>query len=269
MRVVSWLPLQAQEWVDLHGYLLDGVWARFEKDNDWPDPVEVQRELRCVDPNRRVTQALDRMPSFFARREYSPPSLALTIFGLGCCENARPLLEQYLAIAKIALRRFDSPDLPNRLRRADVVAELDLSPAEADRLSIVLMQYAPFLGSGESSINGWDREVHPRAEEFEGIENVDELLDFEARKQRLAESERGIVLPAVPLASPPADSSHPSNTDNENLALAANVISAAAAVITVILLVASAPSVPTFAAVGLFGGLAAALLFLRKRLVGA
>jgi hypothetical protein len=264
VKTVSWLPPQAQEWVDLYGYFLDGVWARFESDNEWPDPVEVQRELRCADSTRRVTQALDRMPSFFARREYSPPNLALTIFGLGCCVSARPLLEQYLAVAKLALRRFDSPALPNRLRRSDVVTELDLSPAEAERLSMVLMQYAPFLGGGSIGINDWDREIHPQAEEFEGIEGVDDLLDFEARKQRLADLERRAAVPAAPVSIQATSLPPPSNPYNENLMLTATVISAAAAVITVLLMVASAPSAAGLAVLGFFGGLTAALSVFRR-----
>jgi hypothetical protein len=269
MKTVAWLPPEAREWVDLYGYFLEGVWTRFEKDGDWPDPVEVQRELRCADSTRRVTLALNRMPKGFARREYAPPKLALTIFGLGCCEGARLLLEQYLNVAKLALQRFDSPALPNRLRREDVISELDLSPAEADSLSIVLAQYAPFLGGGEISVDSWDREIHPQAEEFEGIEDVDDLLDFEARKQRLAEVERGSAAPAVPFST--SATSHPParNVYNENLMLGATVTSAAVAVITLVLMVASAPSAPGLALVGLSGGLTAALLlFRRKRIWG-
>jgi hypothetical protein len=269
MKAVSWLPPQAQEWVDLYGYFLEGVWTRFEKDGEWPNPVEVQRELRSADPSRRVNQALDRMPPLFARREYAPPRLALTVFGLGCCEGARPLLEQYLTVAKLALQRFDSPTLPNRLRREEVVAELNLSPVEADRLSAVLSQYALFLGSGDLSIENGDREIHPQAEEFEGVEDVDDLLEFLARKQRLAELGHSSPVPFALVApqapSPPPPPPPPSNTYDEKLKLGASMTSAAAAAATVGLMVASAPSVLGLALVGLFGGLAAALLLLRKR----
>jgi len=267
MKTVSWLPPQAQEWVDLYGYFLDGVWARFEADGEWPDPVEVQRELRSADRSRRVTQALDRMPPFFARREYAPPRLALTIFGLGCCDGARPLLEQYLAVAKLALERFDSPTLPNRLRREDVVAELDLSPDEADRLSVVLSQYAPFLGSGEISIEKWDREVDPQAEEFEGIEGVDDLLEILARKQRVED-----FLPLLPPPPVPAPSHVSSSVPTggaspyEKLMLGAALISAIAAMVSLGLTLASSLSPVALSFVGLFTCLTVALLILRRPL---
>ena len=267
MKTVSWLPPQARDWVDLYGYFLDGIWTRFEQDGKWPDPVEVQRELRCADPSRRVTQAMERMPPFFTRQEHVPPEISLTIFGLGCCDAARPLLEQYLDVARLALQRFDSPALPNRLSREDVVAELELSAAEADRLSVVLNRYALFLGSGDVSVGSWDREVHPQAEEFEGIEDVDHLLDFLARKQRLADLGQAPSVP-VPFATSPAPAPAPpqsSDSFEEKLKLAGTLTSATVAVITLALVLASSPSALGLALVGFFGGLATALMLLRQR----
>lgn len=261
MKTISWLSPQAQEWVDLYGYFLDGVWTRFEADGEWPDPVDVQRELRAADRSRRVTQALDRMPQFFARREYAPPTLALTILGLGCCDGARGLLEQYLAVAKLALERFDSPTLPNRLRREDVAAELELSSDETDRLSIALGQYAPFLGGGDVSIEKWDREVSPQAEEFEGVEDVDDLLEALARKMRVADPPP-LVLPAPAVVSQDVLGSAPplGASPYEKLMLSVGLISAVAAVVSVGLTLASSASVGALAVVGSFIVLTAVLL---------
>jgi hypothetical protein len=115
MTVPKWLSGPDREWVDQNRYFLEGIWRRFVHDGDWPDPTEVQRELRREDPGRRVADALGTMPRALARREYVPPRIALTVFGLGCCEGGRELLRNYLEVARRALARFDSPWLPNRL----------------------------------------------------------------------------------------------------------------------------------------------------------
>lgn len=183
---LEWLSARDREWVAQHHHLLNAVWTRFELDGEWPNPVEVLRELRAADPNRRVNAALDEMPVALCRRDYAPPRLILTIFGLGCCPGANRLLRQYLEVAQLALQRFDLPHLPNRLRRADAVEALGLTKTEADRLSAVLMLDAPFLGSGTSGIDDWEREIDPRAEEFQGIDGTEALLTYLSTQRRIA-----------------------------------------------------------------------------------
>jgi hypothetical protein len=221
---LEWLSPQDRDWVTRHRYFIEAVWERFDESGTWPDPVAVQRELRAADPSRRVNAALAEMPASLARREYVPAQLILSVFGLACCAGARPLLRQYLEVARLALRRFDSPELPNRLTRAEVVAALGLSDAEADRLSQVLMSDAPFLGGGNPTVANWDLEVDPRAEEFDGIESTDALIDFLSRQRRIAVEREPTILPAhhvrpvniqagtsqSPAATSPAD---PSSTD--------------------------------------------------------
>jgi hypothetical protein len=266
MKAIAWLPAEAQEWLGHYGYFLDGVWDRFERDGEWPNPVDVQRELRSADPTRRVTHALECMPNFLARREWSPPRLVLSMFGIACCDRARPLLEKYLRVAELALRRFDSPTLPNRLRRSDVVEDLHLSASETDRLSVLLALDAPFLGSGSISIDDWDREVDPRAEEFEGIEDVDDLLDFLATQRRLGEGADLAAALAVEVPPTVSNPQSPRRADpTERIMVLSTVSSAAATVITSILTLNFPVSPFSLGVVMFFFSLTAALLLLRKR----
>lgn len=134
---LDWLSPQDRDWVSRNRYFLDAVWRRFWESGNWPDPVDVLRELRAADPNRRVNAALAEMPAALGRREHAPSQLILSIFGIACCSEAQVLLRQYLDVSRLALRRFDSPELPNRLTRADVVAELHLDETVADRLALI------------------------------------------------------------------------------------------------------------------------------------
>lgn len=264
LRAPSWLSIPDSEWVEQNGYFLEGIWRRFVQDGEWPDPTEVQRELRQEDPTRRVADALATMPWSLARREYVPPRIALTVFGLGCCAGGRELLRSYLSVAQLALARFDSPGLPDRLTREDVIAELSLSDSEADRLSSVLMADAPFLGSGYSERDGWSRQVDPRAEEFEGIEDVDSLLSHLATQRGLNPPPPSP--PAVEQSDPTPPADQGQRGDHEryaNSAVTAGVVAALAAAITLVGTLVSSASIFNLALLGLFLGLAIAFIYLR------
>jgi hypothetical protein len=279
--VPPWLSSRDRDWLQHHGYFLDAVWVQFARSGGWPEPVEVLRELRATDPSRRVTTALDQMPPVLARRDYAPPQVVLSIFGLGCCEGAKDLMGQYLEVGRLALRRFDSPQLPNRLTRADVVKELGLDEVEANRLSQIVMNDAPFLCGGEASIESWDREIDPRVEEFEDIQTVEGLLAFLAAQRRV-DPQRNLASGPALLSSPPlqfgAAPHHqvhtgppPTRADNTPTEIQArltvwpSVVSALAAVLTLLISVFPSPSILGLALVGLFVGLSVALIGLQHR----
>jgi len=264
--MLEWLSARDREWVASNGDLLNAVWAHFAATGEWPDPVAILRGLRAANPNRRVNAALAEMPRVLGQREYGPPRLVLSIFGLGCCPNANPLLCQYVAVAQLALRRFDLPSLPNRLTRADVMAELGTSEVEADRLSEVLMRDAPFLGSGASGIDDWDREIDPRAEDFEGIDDPDSLLSFLAAQRRIAvEPEAPPVPPPEPQASPPPgpppdDETAPPPSDREDPRMPLAILAGLATIGSFVVNIVQSPSAPGLAVFAVFLGLTVILL---------
>jgi hypothetical protein len=139
----EFLSARDQDWVARNGDILNATFAHYEAKGEWPEPAEVIRPLRAANPNRKVVAALDEMPKALGHREDFPRRLVLSIFGLGCCERAAPLLGHYLTAAQMALRRFDLPGLTNHLSRQDVSAELGLGAPELDRLSELLMRDAP------------------------------------------------------------------------------------------------------------------------------
>ena len=273
---LEWLSPRDRDWVARNRYFLEAVWDRFQQSGEWPDPVEVQRELRAADRSRRVNAALAKMPGSLARREYAPARLILSIFGIACCNGGRDVLRQYLQVSRLALRRFDSPELPNRLTRAEVVAKLGLDETEADRLSKVLMNDAPFLGSGTSSIESWDREVHPQVEEFEGITNTNSLISFLSSQRGIAAehelppvqplphlySARQVTVPTVERA-PAVPAGRDSGDPHTNVSTSATV-SSLATIATFAITVAQSPSIPGMAISGGLLGLTIGLFWKRS-----
>jgi hypothetical protein len=184
---LDWLADDDRAWVGEDGYLLEAIWAHFHVTGEWPETVELQRRLHVEDARRRPAEAIASMPRALGLDEWANPRrLRLTIFGLGCCPGARRLLTDYVAVAQLALRRFGKLDLPNRLSRADVVADLGIGEPEIDRLSVILMPDADFLASGSSGRGDWDREIDPRVVDFSAVEDPDGLLAFLAARRRIA-----------------------------------------------------------------------------------
>jgi hypothetical protein len=243
---LEWLALPDREWVSRNRDLLEAVWDHFEATGEWPDPVEIMRHLRAADPNRRVNSALAEMPQALKREEFAPRRLELTIFGIGCCAEAEPFLRQYLTVAQLALSRFDLPHLPNRLTRAEVTAELGMDERKADRLSTLLMRDAPFLGGGSSGIADWDREIDPRAEEFQGIDDPHALLTFLAIQRRISAAPLQIPPPPLPppaLPEPAIPSPGASESENPQTQLSwLNAGAAIAAIGAFVFVIASSPS---------------------------
>lgn len=181
-----WLGSTEREWVEQNGFLLEAIWRHFHESGEWPEPVELQRRLYAENPDLPSAKAVGSLPRTLVIDEWAHPRhLALTIFGLGCCPGAQRLLGQYLEAAHLALRRFGSPELPNRLTFAELREALALGEVEAERLSVVLMRDADFLSSGDANIDSWDREIDPCVVEFESLEAPDELLNFLAKRRRL------------------------------------------------------------------------------------
>jgi hypothetical protein len=199
MKAPTWLGEHEREWVEKNGYLLEEVFSAFADSGEWPEPVQIQRELRTKRPMENAREALDSLPRVLGFEEWNPRRVVLTIFGIGCCRAAEPLLEDYRSVGYLALGRFEEAEETNRLRRSDVDSVLSKrSPEELNRLSWLLMADAFFLGSGSSQVESWEREIDPQVVEIEGTKNSGEMLG------RLAAIRRIGVASAVPNVPVPA-----------------------------------------------------------------
>jgi hypothetical protein len=213
------LPFLGQaenEWLEEHSYFLEVVYGHFQTTGTWPPAVQLLREIRASGLAAQPNQALESLPPAIGARRWGPDDdIHLSLFGLGACSAARPLLERYLEVLFLALRRFDAVGETNLLERPEVERALGLSPAEADRLSVVLMADAPFLGGGSSSPAGWSMAIDPRVADYETVDDVDEFLVALARERRQGPfrasrdlcaqpATRGAAVAPGPASEPPA-----------------------------------------------------------------
>lgn len=223
---LDWLPEGQRTWAIEHRAVLEAIFAAFERNGIWPDPVELDRQLRSQGTKIGVTAAANEMPRSLGERVHYPSSVDLSLFGLGCVAAASSLLDAYVATIWLALARFDDASVPRRLTRADAQQALGLDDHTMDRLSAIVVGRGNFfLGSGDASPGSWDMEIDERVVLYEDVTTREELL------ARLA-SERLVnpimsMEPRVPraaAAAPPPPATTPGETvDWAALARAASI----------------------------------------------
>ena len=172
----AWLPGDVARWAHAHGEGLDAIYSFFDRFGEWPNPVELQRQLRAAGKRIPLARLANEMPAELGRRTYAPDEVVLSLFGIASCAGSKELLDNYFGALRLAVDRHDQPKRANRLGREDVVAALSLNEHEADRLSKVLLADCPFLAGGESDLRSWDREIDERVVEYDDVSSIDEFL---------------------------------------------------------------------------------------------
>jgi hypothetical protein len=186
----DWLPPGISDWVRDYGPVLDRIYAAFHGSGNWPDPVQLDRELRSQGVRLPVVAAVGEMPRELGWREWSPPRVRLTLLGLACVPGARSVLTRYVEVLYLALERYDEPEQESRLTRREMVQRLRLGTEEADRVSSLLVDDCPFLGGGMASVNAWNLEIDWRITTFEGVESVDDFLRRLADQRQISPRRR-------------------------------------------------------------------------------
>lgn len=201
----DWLPPETAAWARRHLAVLEAIYDSFDRTGEWPDPVELQRTVRAAGMRLPLARIVTQMPPELGQRWYGPDRVVLSLFGVACCPAARTLVDAYFATLQLALVRHDSPALANRLTREDVVVNLGLDQTQADRLSTLILADCPFLGSGDSGLHSWDREIDERVVEYDHASTADEFLELVALQRwpqrfRLG-AERAVHEPVPPQPS--------------------------------------------------------------------
>ena len=180
----SWLSPRTRIWAEENRAVLNAIYSAFHGSGSWPDPVQLERELRASGMRIGLVSSLDNLPPELGSHQTYPSRVRLSLLGLGCVPAARRLLQRYLAVVHLAIERYDQPEQPNRLSRADVAARLDIGSVETDRLSRLILDDGIWSGSGTADPKAWDFEIDPRVTRFENDDEVDAFL------ARLAEQRR-------------------------------------------------------------------------------
>lgn len=190
--VPSWLSPRLTAWASANREGLEAILTSFVSTGAWPDPVELQRELRASGGPAALSRVAREIPVELGYRQYQPPEVRLSLFGVACCQGGRRLLDAYFRVLRLAITIHSTPSMPNRLARGDI-ARVISDPALATLVNALILADAPFLGSGSSGHDDWDREIDERVVEYENARSADAFL-------ALLAVERGAALPTEPPA---------------------------------------------------------------------
>jgi hypothetical protein len=192
------LDEQTNRWALDNRSFLARIYQAFEQEGDWPARAVLQRQLVREGEFINVSQLAVDLPPQLGHREAPPEErIVLHLLALRYVDAARPMLEQFIRVLRLAADRYQSDEDDLLIRRQDLTEALGLSNDEATRLSRVLLRDARFLGGGPMEIDDWQRPIHDAGlVDFLKVEDIDTYLATEA--QLLQARRPG----AAPTASP-------------------------------------------------------------------
>jgi serine/threonine-protein kinase len=176
--------LEPEAWARQHTWLIDTIYAEFERTGDWPTVETVQRRLADEDTMRAVAvaQLAIDIPAEIGAR--NGQQLTLTARALSHCEAAAGLLAQFVAAIRLAVEsyRVSDTDHPPMLSGFAVKERLQLDEATYAKLSTLLSR-EPWFFAGMGGNHDDDGTIRVRVEVLlaEDIETIGDYLDAVAQ----------------------------------------------------------------------------------------
>ncbi|MGN6187476.1 MAG: TIGR02391 family protein [Conexibacter sp.] len=138
-RGVSEMEERIAHWTGEHGDVLEIVWEQYASDGAWPDPARLTRERFMQRPRRNYTAIAEQMPTPLGGLRLvgqgTERVVALTPRALTHVAGARPLLDDFLRLIRLAVKRFAEPAQPPFVRST----ELPVSEERARQLDEMAM----------------------------------------------------------------------------------------------------------------------------------
>jgi hypothetical protein len=174
---------QPNVWAFEHKWLLEAVFALFDRDGEWPRVENVQRALASSDPERAVAvaQLAIDIPRELGAREVD--RLALTVRALTHCDSAAPLLEGFVAVIGQALAAYPGDEEhPAALSGFAVKETLGLDDLTYRKVSTLVFREPWFFNGGSGyPTDNWSRPITVEVLLAKDIANVADYLDVIAR----------------------------------------------------------------------------------------
>jgi hypothetical protein len=171
-------------WALEHLWLLEAVFAAFDRDGEWPKIEAVQRRLADSDPSQAVavSQLAIDIPNQLGARQRD--RLTLTTQGLVHCQDAARLLSAFVAVirqAAIAYRASDD-EHPAVLSGYAVKESVGLDDPMYVKVSQLVFREPWFFGSGGGNFDeDWHFDVRAEVLLAENIESINDYLDVVTR----------------------------------------------------------------------------------------
>ena len=189
MTTSRWLSSRASDWVVSQQDTLDFIYEAFCSSGQWPDPVQLQRELRAGGTRISFARAANEIPRELGWRNRAPDRVVLSLFGANRMLHRSRAPPSHLRRDSPSGARTARPAQPGESSRPRSRGRsLGLSAVEADRVSKLILADCPFLGGGNASVEAWDLEIDERVVEFEQVEDIDGLLTVLAEQRAIGAS---------------------------------------------------------------------------------
>ena len=171
-------------WALEHLWLLEAIFALFDRDGDWPRIEAVQRVLADSDPARAVAvaQLAIDIPNELGARQVD--RFTLTMRALSHCDGATRLLSLFVAVirqAAVAYRASDD-EHPAVLSGFAVKQSLELDDLTYVKVSRLVFREPWFFGNGGGNVDeDWRYDVRAEMLLAENIHDITDYLDVVAR----------------------------------------------------------------------------------------
>ena len=116
------LPAQIRAWAAEHQQLFDLFAAELLASGNWPEISDLTRQLAREGRPTSLREIFWGMPKPLGFVDHNPERVRLSLFGLGLAEAARPLLDGFAGILRLAVERYPGPTDQAAIRRTDLAA---------------------------------------------------------------------------------------------------------------------------------------------------
>lgn len=171
----------AADWARLHEEALTRVFKAFERDGEWPDGENLQRELnRSGSTHDLIAELRDLPPSLGVFQGHG--RVALSVRGLSFIPGARPLLEAYMKVITLAVGRYRGVEEQPRITDEDLRTELGMDDELAKRVGgLVFGEGWPFGSGGGEADGSWYRDVPIELRHLIAAGDIDDFLAVQAK----------------------------------------------------------------------------------------
>jgi hypothetical protein len=174
----DYLPSATVQWAVEHGELLDLVAADFLSQGAWPEITVMTKRLAAAGRPIALRNIFWEMPKPFGWIDNSEDRIKLSLFGLRFARPARPLLEGYVRVLRLAVERFPAEGEASGIRRSDLDGLVE--PGLVDVLARILRDDSPFLAGISGEDDAWFAPVDDRVVHYWDAQSVDDYLRIRA-----------------------------------------------------------------------------------------
>jgi len=192
--------IDAAAWAVAHQRTLKVIYEEFVRSADWPKLDDLQRDLDRRNENIDLAREVREMPPSLGGGGF-PEGIYLSVRGFSHVPEARPLLEHYMGLIRVAVERYRSDD-PSPVVTDEDLAALGVEAHERLLVAQILFRDGwPFGGGGGFAVGPWTREVGREVRNVQGAQTIDDLLAVQASLR--------YGPPSEPDHQPPAPDSEP------------------------------------------------------------